>query len=131
MSRYTEFTEQVLAYWERVKDVKHPSVITHKGELTNEICNDNVYVEANIDEAGVLREISMFPRACCVCDAACMLAAEFFTGLRIDEWATFVTEEDWLKIVEHKFGLDLLEKRRSCVLLGFLALKSMSRCENG
>jgi len=128
MSFHKQFTDRVLEYWSKCQEVHHPSVITHKSELTNDRCNDNVYVEASIDAEGYIRELSMFPRSCCICAACCMLAAEVFIGARLEDVKGFVDDSGWLAAVKLQFGCELPEDRYTCASLSFLALKALTRC---
>ena len=112
------YTERILDYWEKAQNAKHPSTITHRIEVQSPICADNVYCEAHIVD-DVLQEIGMFPRGCCLCDAASVIVAEYFEGRTLAELATF-TEADL-----HKLIGNVPEDRNYCVSMGLRALQGL------
>lgn len=111
------YTERILAYWEKALHFQHPSTITHKAEVQSLICGDNVYCELNIQN-GILIEIGIFPRGCCLCNAAAAITAEYFTGKTVEELNSY-TEEDLLTILK----IIVPCCRQSCVSLSWHALR--------
>ena len=114
------YTERILDYWQKAQEnQKHPSIITHSANEISPVCGDDVYCEARI-ENGLLTEIGMFPRGCCICDACCAIAAEYFLGRPIVSIKSY-TEEDWMMII----GVPIPENRRYCASMGWRTLKAL------
>ncbi len=120
MSSFDLYTERILDYWQKAQeDHSHPNPITHSAEVVSPICGDNVYCEAQL-ASGKLVEIGMFPRGCCICDACCAIAKEYFLGWELEKVIT-LTEPEWWEIV----AVTIPENRRYCASMGWRALKAL------
>lgn len=114
-----KFQEIILSAWERARQQKHPTTITHSADIVGQQCGDTVYIEACI-ENDILIEIGVFPRACCIAEAGSVIIAEWAIGKTIQE-IKVCTNVEILKIA----GVKIPENRHGCFLIGLQALKAL------
>ena len=115
----TIYKEIILDHYRNPRNKRALSSAAVAGGEYNSLCGDEVSIFLNMDDDGVVTEITFDGDGCAVSQAVASLFTEHAKGKRIDDLAQFGKED-----IEKLLGITLSPARMRCASLAVEALRN-------
>lgn len=113
------YREQILEHYKRPHNWGHLDSPDMEAEDHNPLCGDNLKVELNADEQGVVTAIAFSGDGCAISQASASLVSDEIVGMKVDD----VVRMDKSTVLE-LLGIDISATRMKCAMLSLKVLKS-------
>jgi len=117
-SQLNVYTERLLSYW-KLSLMRNLPGATHSVELIGNLCNDNIKMQAIVEDNYFKSLEFTAQNNCCISQSSAAILVEYFRGRTVKEALDF-TDQDMLNLV----GINI-PGREGCVLLSLQCLRKI------
>ena len=113
------YKEYILDHYRNPRNFGHLSDPDASAEDLNPLCGDQIRMEFDVDDSGVVRDVRFSGKGCAISQASASMLTETIKGMPLEEIAKLSKD-----VVLESVGIGISPTRLKCATLGLRVAKS-------
>jgi len=113
------YRDYILDHYRHPRNFGHLDRADAAAEDLNPLCGDQIRMELNVDDDGVVNDVRFSGRGCAISQASASMLTERIKGMKLSDVATLSKD-----VVLEDVGIGISPTRMKCAMLGLRVLKS-------
>jgi nitrogen fixation NifU-like protein len=113
------YRDYILDHYRNPRNFGHLDAPTASAEDLNPLCGDQIRMELQIDDGGIVRAVRFSGNGCAISLASASMLTESISGMPLEDVAKLSKD-----VVLENVGIGISPTRMKCAMLGLRVLKS-------
>jgi nitrogen fixation NifU-like protein len=113
------YRDYILDHYRNPRNFGHLDAPTASAEDLNPLCGDQIRMELQIDDGGIVRAVRFSGNGCVISLASASMLTESISGMPLEDVAKLSKD-----VVLENVGIGISPTRMKCAMLGLRVLKS-------